>query len=91
MNCLSPRTTQLAMGIVSRFGTLVPQIVCIAQPEETAAIIHFLASDNTTYANGETIYSMVLLIQIPNKISQRVVKEGLNRIGDQLTVDVSIE
>lgn len=55
VNCFSPSTTQTAMALKSRFGTLVPQVGRIAKPEEMAAVIHFLASDDASYVNGQHI------------------------------------
>ncbi|MBW1867668.1 MAG: hypothetical protein JRI38_08035 [Deltaproteobacteria bacterium] len=41
--------------------------------------------------SGTAIYSMTLLVEIPPEISLQSMEERLNRIGDQLNVDVTIE
>lgn len=40
--------------------------------------------------SGAAIYSMTLAIDIPLKISFESVEQGLNQIGDELNVDVTI-
>lgn len=41
--------------------------------------------------SGQAIYSMNLLVEIPNKTALDTVEDGLSRIADQLNVDVTIE
>ena len=55
VNAISPSTTRTAMGWLNRFNTLASPMCRIAQPEEMAAVIHFLASDDASWVNGQTI------------------------------------
>ncbi|OQY02939.1 MAG: hypothetical protein B6I22_12635 [Desulfobacteraceae bacterium 4572_123] len=41
--------------------------------------------------SGTAIYSMTILVELPKKLSPESIEEKLNRIGDQLNVDVSID
>ena len=41
--------------------------------------------------SGAAIYQMRLLVDIPVKIPMDVVEKGLNDVGDQLHVDITIE
>ncbi len=41
--------------------------------------------------SGAAIYSMTLLVEIPQKVSLQSVEQGLNQIGDQLNVDITVE
>lgn len=55
VNAISPSTTQTAMGWVNKFNILSSPLGRIAQPEEMAAVIHFLASDDASWVNGQSI------------------------------------
>ena len=55
VNAISPSTTHTAMGWLNRLNTLASPLGRIAQPEEMAAVIHFLASDDASWVNGQTI------------------------------------
>ena len=41
--------------------------------------------------SGAAIYSMTLLVEISKELSLQTVEDGLNRIGNQLNVDVTME
>ena len=41
--------------------------------------------------SGVAIYSMALSVEIPQKVSLQNVEQGLNQIGDQLNVDITVE
>ena len=41
--------------------------------------------------SGAAIYSMMLTVEIPTKIPMDILEKGLNRVGDQLQVDITIE
>ncbi len=41
--------------------------------------------------SGIAIYSMALSVEIPQKLSLQSVEQGLNQIGDQLNVDITVE
>jgi glycine cleavage system transcriptional repressor len=41
--------------------------------------------------SGAAIYSMKLVVEIPEKISIDILEKGLNQVGDQLQVDITIE
>ncbi|MCP4110340.1 MAG: hypothetical protein GY749_33260 [Desulfobacteraceae bacterium] len=41
--------------------------------------------------SGSPIYSMELSIEIPPDVSLQTLEQGLNQIGDQLNVDITVE
>jgi glycine cleavage system transcriptional repressor len=41
--------------------------------------------------SGATLYSMVLLVDIPANASLDTLEKGLNQVGDQMNVDITIE
>lgn len=41
--------------------------------------------------SGAAMYVMEIVVEIPAQLSLQTVEDGLNRIGDQLNVDVSLE
>lgn len=41
--------------------------------------------------SGATMYSMILHVEIPAKTPLDIVEKGLNQVGDQLHVDITIE
>jgi glycine cleavage system transcriptional repressor len=41
--------------------------------------------------SGDAIYTMILMVDIPAKIPMDIVEKGLNDVGDQLHVDITIE
>ena len=41
--------------------------------------------------SGAILYSMVLLVDIPAKVSLDTLEKGLNQVGDQMNVDITIE
>lgn len=73
VNAISPSTTQTAMGWLNKYNTLASPMGRIAQPEEMAAVIHFLASDDASWVNGQTIaVDGGQMAGIPPEISQIV-------------------
>ena len=55
VNAISPSTTNTSMGWLNNFNRLSSPLGRVAEPEEMAAIIHFLASDDASWVNGQTI------------------------------------
>jgi len=55
VNAISPSTTRTPMGYPGRFPELSSPMNRIAEPEEMAAIVHFLASDDASWVNGQTL------------------------------------
>lgn len=41
--------------------------------------------------SGAAIYEMLLLVEIPANTQMDIVEKGLNQVGDQLNVDITIE
>jgi glycine cleavage system transcriptional repressor len=41
--------------------------------------------------SGAAMYNMILCVEIPVKIPMDIVKKGLNEVGDQLNVDITIK
>lgn len=55
VNAISPSTTRTPMGYPGKFPELSAPMNRIAEPEEMAAIVHFLASDDASWVNGQTL------------------------------------
>lgn len=55
VNAISPSTTRTPMGYPGKFPELSSPMKRIAEPEEMAAIVHFLASDDASWVNGQTL------------------------------------
>lgn len=41
--------------------------------------------------SGDAIYNMMLMVEIPGNTSMDIIEKGLNQVGDQLYVDITIE
>ena len=55
VNAICPSTTDTAMGWVNNYARISSPLGRVARPEEMAAVIHFLASDDASWVNGEAI------------------------------------
>ncbi len=76
VNAISPSTTRTPMGYPGKFPELSSPMNRIAEPEELAAVVHFLASDDASWMNGQTLIADGGMTAGPNPEIARIVNES---------------